>query len=342
VRTCMKSCVIFGCLTLAAFFAAGAFARLNSIPRLEMSPELHVGELAHDQELKLAVGFRNGGTGILHVDPPIPGCNCTQARLERQDYAPGETGTFEFTLRPVQPPGTEYAQSVIVPTNDPKQPRAELIVRGKMADRLISWPSVIRDADVKVGEGWERRCVIRCTDSRSSFELQSVECDLPGSEAFVVSGPDRNSSPMVIVRQSFTRRTGVQLGYVLVRTNHEKYRELKIPVEIVVCSRMTLNPASVLIQAETISESRVIQVTTSSPVELEQDVASHPEWSVKLYPDETRCRWSIHITRAGDRGIPRLERGELALKVSGLEHEDRLSIPFTLVPAAKLAAVDQH
>jgi hypothetical protein len=148
--------IAFMLLVLAGFFAAGGVWRLERSPRLEISPDFDIGELVHDKEVSLAIGFRNGGNGILHLDSPIPGCNCAKATLDRSDFGPGERGMFRFTLRPANSPGAVYRQNIVVPSNDPRQAETMITVSGRMQHALFSQPQAIHAAGLKVGDTWHR------------------------------------------------------------------------------------------------------------------------------------------------------------------------------------------
>lgn len=336
----IRSCTIFGLLVLTAFFAAGAIARWNPSPRLEISPEFHVGELVHDQELKLAVGFRNGGTGVLHVDPPIPGCKCALAELDHQDYAPGEMGVFRFTLRPAQGPGTEYAQSVAVPSNDSRQPRTIITIRGKMRDALSSQPKSIRAVDVNVGDGWQRRFAVHCTDPKAKFKITSVACDLPDTTVIVDTNESADGRPWIVVSQFTTNRVGAALGKVVIQTDHVRFRELIVPVEVVVCSRLTISPSMLLFRAGSADKAQTVQITAETPMEVAIDAETYPNWSVQLEPDETRCRWTLHVRRASERPISAVVRETLMLSVAGIDREDQLTIPVTVIPSTESTVAD--
>lgn len=77
-------------LTALGYLGATGWTELHRAPRLEISPEFHVGELTHDQELDLSIGFRNVGNDILKMERPIPGCKCNLGELSRSELAPGE------------------------------------------------------------------------------------------------------------------------------------------------------------------------------------------------------------------------------------------------------------
>jgi len=222
-------------------------------PRLEVSPDFDVGELVYDQELTLAIGFRNIGDEPLHLDPPIPGCQCALATLGQTVYAPGEMGRFQFTLRPAAPPGASYEQAVVVPSNDPESPRRIVTIRGRMRGSLISQPARVQVGSLKPDESWSGSVVVACTDPDAEFGILSVRCDLPEVEVGTPTPTQRPegwtgpyySLPVQVMRME---RVGKHVGKIEIATNHARYAQLAIPLEIEVISRVKIQPRSLLLE----------------------------------------------------------------------------------------------
>ncbi len=72
--------------------------------------------------------FKNAGDGILKVDPPVPSCGCTDARVKPDTLAPGESGEIAYSInldRPMQ--GVQ--KHIKVHSNDPKTPDVQLTMQ---------------------------------------------------------------------------------------------------------------------------------------------------------------------------------------------------------------------
>jgi hypothetical protein len=63
--------VLFGLIAALGYGTSAWWYASVSRPRLEVSPEFDLGELRHDEELELAIGFRNVGDAVLHMEQPI-------------------------------------------------------------------------------------------------------------------------------------------------------------------------------------------------------------------------------------------------------------------------------
>lgn len=277
---------------------------------------------------------------MLHVDSPIPGCKCALAEMDRHDFAPGESGTFRFLLRPAQRPGTEYAQSIVVPSNDPRQPRATIVIRGKMQDALSSRPQVIRAANLKVGEGWRRQCTIYCTDPAARFRVMSATCDLPETNVQVDSELDGEGRPKIIVEQATTSRVGSAVGKVTLTTDHPRYRELIIPVEIEIASRRTISPSMLLFRSASANEPQLVRISSETPFQLAVDADAYHDWSIQLKSDDdTHCRWTMQV-RHESVNPATVIRETLKISVAEIPGEDQLTIPVTVTPPTGSAVAD--
>ena len=72
--------------------------------------------------------FKNAGDGVLKVDPPIPSCGCTDAKVKPATLKPGESGEITYTIT------LDHAMQAVqkhikVHSNDPKTPFVQLTMQ---------------------------------------------------------------------------------------------------------------------------------------------------------------------------------------------------------------------
>ncbi|MBX3443980.1 MAG: hypothetical protein KF774_16345 [Planctomyces sp.] len=327
--------LLVGSLAVVGFSASAWWSDAHRVPQLEISPEFHVGELVHDQELVLSIGFRNAGAGLLRMQPPIPGCSCAPGELSATEFGPGEQGSFQVKLRPARPAGTEYAQEILVPSNDPHAPLRTVVVRGRMQGGLTSSPETLRVADARVGENWRREVTVFCTDPDAQFEILSADCDLAECEVFppepAADADDRIGPAFTILLTHRPDGVGHVSGTLTVATNHPRYRTLNVPIEIQAPSRLGVRPPALLFQAgPSAAGPQTVTVTASEPFELV--VAEESDlFDVQASPADGDG-WEVAVSLRGDAEIDRLQKTELRLRVTGVPQENELVIPVSALP----------
>lgn len=246
--------VLFGLIAALGYGTSAWWYASVSRPRLEVSPEFDLGELRHDEELELAIGFRNVGDAVLHMEQPIPGCKCALAELSHLDFLPGESGAFRFKLRPARPPGTDYAQEIVVPSNDPIEPRRIVTVRGRMEGSLSARPQIVSVRRALVGQEWTKELIVQCTDRKVEFEIAAVTSDLADLIAHSPVPVSEEGAPEGAAYQlrltQIPLRVGRTSGEIVIKTNHSRFSELRVPVRIDVRSQLTAEPASLLFSSK--------------------------------------------------------------------------------------------
>lgn len=335
----VRAVLLICSLAALGYLGASGWTDIRRASRLEISPEFDVGELVHDQQLDLKIGFRNVGDGVLKMERPIPGCKCSLGELSRSEFGPGEQGYFRIKLRAAQSPGSHYAQEIIVPSNDPFEPRRIVIVRGRMQSSLVSSPEALHVPRLSPGEHWKRSLTLACTDRDATFEVTSVACDLTGCE---ITEPIRVPNTLFSDGPAFQieiwqmpRSVGKSFGHIVVQTNHSRYHTLRIPVDVEVKSYLTANPGSLLFDLSRPLSSQKIVVTSANAQQFSiADVGMDDAvYNIELTKDSTSTAWTVTVNL-----IPRLKlqsvwKSEIRLDISGLEGETELRIPISIVPS---------
>lgn len=69
--------------------------------------------------------FKNGGTGVLKIEPPRPSCGCTDAKVTPDTLAPGESGEITYHIKLDHPTGA-VQKTISIYSNDPQNPDIQL------------------------------------------------------------------------------------------------------------------------------------------------------------------------------------------------------------------------
>ena len=184
--------------------------------------------------------FRNIGAQPLTIRNIEPSCGCLNPRLEKREYAAGESGEFYLRVRAAneQPGPHEYTCKL---TYDDGQPR-ETEVRFKITlptERVEIRPRALAFYQFS-NQPTTREIAI--TDFRATpedrplarLEIVDVTCSLSwvqvavGEAQFDDAG-QRRQAVMVTVTDV---PPGTHQGSVIVRTNITEYAELRVPLRI--------------------------------------------------------------------------------------------------------------
>lgn len=76
------------------------------------------GSIVQGEVVSHTFHFKNGGNDTMRIRDLVPDCGCTQPKIEKMVYAPGEEGTVEITFNSTEWQGSQY-KSVSFSTNSP-------------------------------------------------------------------------------------------------------------------------------------------------------------------------------------------------------------------------------
>jgi hypothetical protein len=89
------------------------------VPVVELKPK------PEDEEVETTFKFRNTGTKTVKILSLESACSCLSAELDKAEYAPGEVGTGKASFKVSTFVG-KHEKSVLVSTDDPKQPEWQI------------------------------------------------------------------------------------------------------------------------------------------------------------------------------------------------------------------------
>ena len=212
-------------------------------PRASLAFEQYLVNLGSPPPRSEYVGrfsFRNIGAQPLTIRNLEPSCGCLNPRLEKREFAAGESGEFYLRVRAAneQPGPHEYTCKL---TYDDGQPR-ETEVRFKIT--LPTKRVEIRPRALAIYQfsNQPTKREIAITDFRATpedgplarLEIVHVTCSL--SWVHVVAGEaqldDEGQRQQTVVVTVTDVPPGTHQGSVIVRTNIAEYAELRVPLRI--------------------------------------------------------------------------------------------------------------
>ena len=111
-------------------------------PKIEVASPVHdFGVIGPNKSVKCEFAFKNVGTGTLHITKILSPCQCTVAKLAKNDYAPGESGKVEVTYRSSTFQGP-VAKPLHILSNDKTNPRFELTIKARVELKVAIEPKI--------------------------------------------------------------------------------------------------------------------------------------------------------------------------------------------------------
>ncbi len=221
----MKRLAAIPCVLLSVWFATSASAQRG--PSIEFdSPTRNVTKVMDGEAIHQLFKFKNTGDTQLEITGVEPSCGCTSALPVPSKVAPGQTGQIKIEI---QTQGfaaqsknlTEVvpvSKTVIVRTNDPRQPQVVLTVNFNVAPEIVvSEPSIYFGSNPR-GQEVTRELTLEITPDRPVKLLSAVSTD---ANVTVRMEPVAGSNDMkfrLIAVQKPTAAEGAHFGSIVIKT----------------------------------------------------------------------------------------------------------------------------
>jgi hypothetical protein len=164
--------------------------------------------------------------------------------------------------------------------------------------------------------------------------VTSVRSDLPDLILTTDIDKETGQTRIVHIDQDRAPQRGIWVGKVVVQTDHPRYNQLIVPVEMIVESQLNVSPPSLLLRAGSAEVSQQAVITAPVPVELVVHESEDASITADLESDESRRKWTVTVRLAPVPSSSGVVRERLLFEVRGLEDENDLTIPVTLVPSS--------
>ncbi len=120
--------------TIEEFFPPMSAEERAQAPKLSFEETTYdFGTLKKNSIADTEFVFTNTGKQSLNIRALKPNCGCTISKMEKYDYAPGESGKISVEFNSTGRRGNQQ-KSIIVFSNDPSAPSQRLIIKAKVED----------------------------------------------------------------------------------------------------------------------------------------------------------------------------------------------------------------
>ena len=128
-------------------------APASAEPRMVLDPEKHdAGKVKEGEKVEFTYHLRNDGNGPLLITSVHPRCvSCMEAKLDKKEIGPGETGQLAVTYQPVGY-GGEFVRYVVIESNNPRDRSATVVLQGDVTPEFTLVPAAADFGEVAPGE----------------------------------------------------------------------------------------------------------------------------------------------------------------------------------------------
>ena len=120
--------------TIEEYFPPMTQEQLAQAPKLEFEETTYdFGSVKKNMTFTTEFNFTNSGKSALNIRALKPNCGCTISKLEKYDYAPGESGTLKVEFDSTGRRGSQH-KSIVIFSNDPSAPTQRLTIKAKIQE----------------------------------------------------------------------------------------------------------------------------------------------------------------------------------------------------------------
>jgi hypothetical protein len=199
-------------------------------PKLEVvDHDIDFGQVFQGEHFEHVFRFRNAGDEPLVIRRVRTSCGCTAALLSADTIAPGEDGEISSTFDSTGFSGA-VVKTVYLYTNDPRQAVAQLHLRGTVKEALALAPARLDFGTIPSGRVAQETIALTNHGNReitiSGVDASLAEVQVALSGRRLLPGETMELTVTVVPTEGKHRIN----GYIFVRTDNPRTRDLRIPV----------------------------------------------------------------------------------------------------------------
>ncbi len=275
MRRFIPMLVVFVVVTAAALAVA---AEGDSQPRaVPTEPIKDFDIVAKGEVINHVFEIKNEGTAVLEIKDVRPACGCTVAQYDRK-IEPGKIGTVKAEVK-TDNFGGPIAKSIAVFTNDPDNPKVQLVVKANVKPYVVVVPGYARYNYVQ-GEPVGAISQTLWAQDGSDIDVLSVKAPydhlrVSYREATEDERHEKGKGKQWHIEVELDSQSpiGALRDYVEIELNHAKQKRVKIPVSGFVRPRQHITPPEIdfgQLQGSTLPLRRTLHFTNfiTSAIEL--------------------------------------------------------------------------
>ena len=265
--------------------------------------------------------IRNGGDAVLEISNVRPACGCTVAEFDRK-IAPGEAGMVNARLDTSDFSGP-ISKSISVYTNDPENPKLQLVMKAKVQPFIAVNPGFARYVYVQ-GEPlrpipqvlWaEDGQPMNVLDVSAPFDYLDLSFHEASEEERYEKGKGRQW--VVDIQLKANAPVGALREFVEVTTDHPRQKTVRIPLSGFVRPRQHVTPVTIEfgeLQGDALPLQRTFHFTNfiTQGVKIGEIETEYPQIKVEVQPSERQPGHRFKLLMTLEPGLP---KGKLDTKL---------------------------
>ena len=172
---------------------------------------MEFGKVADFEARTAVVPFTNNGNSVLEVLQVKPTCGCTSTKLEKTRFKPGEGDTINLTFKP-KGSGSQ-TKTVIVVTNDPRQPNHEIKIKAEVIPTLLATPRSLSFGKIDLGSGAKRTVILQSGNPGYTMDGITVNGDLKDHITYDITETTRPGSEKRTWKMDVELKPGIEWGW---------------------------------------------------------------------------------------------------------------------------------
>lgn len=202
----------------------------SNSPRIQFEREIYdFGIAGQEREISHDFVFKNVGDSPLQIENPRTSCGCTSAILSGDTAAPGESGIIHASFKTQKYEGKQK-KVISVESNDPENPKIELVIQGLIKKDIAIDPQGLYFGDVPKGKIISKK--VKVFDlSKEELQLKRIQ----GNEKYFDIKSDKfkgeNNRGFEL---EITLKPEIPVGpfseVITLHTNMEKRPRIDVPV----------------------------------------------------------------------------------------------------------------
>ena len=197
------------------------------------------GRMERGSSMTHAFKIRNVGDEPLQLEVASTTCKCTVGDLSNNEVAPGEESDVLLDWVAKTPPGP-FRHGASLSTNDPRHPRIELVVEGKVVESTTLQPAEMLFGTVQAGGSQEASCYLLSSLEEDVQILKHEIADPAFADQIDISissvdpAEVKDSSVLSARKVTATYHAGTSQGpfltWLTLETNLPKAERLSVPL----------------------------------------------------------------------------------------------------------------
>lgn len=296
---------------LAVTWAVAAQGAPRAVPT---EPIKDFDIVAKGEVIKHDFSIRNDGDAALEISDVRPACGCTVARFDKS-IAPGETGTVSIRLKTESFSGP-ISKSVAVFTNDPENPKLQLVAKAQIKPYIGVVPGYARYNYV---QGESIGAIKQTLWAEDGHDLKILEVKVPYDHLEVKHRVATESERNAKVEGTQWRLeiflkedapVGALREHITLVTNHPKQKVVTVPISGFVRPRQHITPDTLdfgALDGSKLPLQRTLHFSNFITKQIELTQVETPNLGIKaeVVPSERQPGYRFKLLLTVDPGMPK-------------------------------------